>query len=622
MARYAETPFLERLDREIVVGDGATGSLFYARGVPMSDCFEHLNLTAPAMVRQVHADYLAAGARFLETNTFRGNAVQLGRHGLAEEGREINRAGAKLAKETARGEAYVAGSVGPIGKQELGQEGEALTLEDRERIYFEQIQSIAEGGADVLILETFLNLDDLLAAYRAARRACSLPVIAQMAFIRTNVTYEGVGVEGFARVLRNAGADVIGANCGHGTVGAISVSKELASLDVPRISAFPNAGFPDYVEGRYLYRTDADYFARRAAEAADAGARLVGGCCGTGPDEIRMLAKRLAGRVVAPVASPRRGSTVGRPAQPKPPPPVPITPFRPGPGGHFLDGWPRKKIVTVELDPPRAGDYRKVIEGAKLCREAGADAISIADNPLAIVRMSNLVLGHLVQSEAGIPVILHIAGRDRNLLGIRSDLMGAAALGLQTIFCITGDPTSVGDAAGATSVYDLNSFGLVSLVAAMNKGESPGAPPGGFKIGVAYNPNVKNLAVEAGRLRKKAALGAQFVQTQAVYDAALARKACEAVEDLKLPTLLGVMPFLNLKNAEFIAHEIPGVVVPERVLERVRRAKDGGAEGLAISEELIEETFDFAGGYYLLPPFNKADLAVRLLGKIRALASR
>lgn len=620
MAKYAETPFLERFDREVIVGDGATGSLLYSRGIAMSECFEHLNLTAPAMVRQVHADYLAAGSRLLEANSFRGNSVQLERQGLASQVGEINRAAAKLAKEVARGDAYIAGSVGPIGKSKLGREADPLTLEDRTKIYSQQIQALAEGGVDLIILETFLNLDDLLAAYHAVRQSCKLPVVAQMAFIRNNVTYEGVSVEAFARALTKAGADVLGANCGHGTVGAVNVAKELSALGVSRISAFPNAGFPDYVEGRYLYRTEPDYFARRAIETVDGGAHLVGGCCGTSPDDIRALAKQLLGRVTAPITSPtpRRGSPIGRAPQAKPP----VTPIHPISGSgatHFLEKGKTKKVVTVELDPPRGGDFRKVIEAAKICRDAGADAISIADNPLAIVRMSNIVLGHLVQSEAEIPAIIHYAGRDRNLLGLRSDFMGAAALGLDTAFLITGDPASIGDAAGATSVYDLNSFGLISLVEAMNKGESPGAPPGGFKIGVAYNPNVKNLSVEAGRLKKKAALGAQFVQTQAIYDVDIARRSYEAVKDLNLPIYFGIMPFLNLKNAEFVFNEIPGIVVPDSVMDRMRKTKDPAAEGIRIAQELIEGCFDFAAGFYLLPPFNKAELAIQLVRKVRDL---
>lgn len=621
MARYAETPFLERLEREVVVGDGATGSLLYARGVAQTDCFEHLNLAAPALVRQVHADYLAAGARLIETNSFRGSSVSLGRHGIAEQTVEINRAAAKLAKEAVRGEAYVAGSVGPIGKRIQGREADPLSLEDRLAIYGEQIQALAEGGADLILLETFLSLDDLLAAFQAARARCKLPVVAQMAFIRNNQTYEGVSVEGFAQAMQKAGADVLGANCGHGTVGAVGVSKALASLGVTRISAFPNSGFPDYVDGRYLYRNDPGYFAGRALEAVDAGARVVGGCCGTGPDDIRALVKLVAARGAMPMAMPRRSSPAGRNAPAKVAASGTIEPIRSvrAPGvGHFLDDWKKRKIVTVELDPPRGGDFRKVIEGAKLCKQAGADAISIADNPLAIVRMSNIALGHLVQQEAGIPVIVHYAGRDRNLLGLRSDLMGASALGLDTAFMITGDPASIGDAAGATSVYDLNSFGLVSLAHTMNRGESPGAPPTGFRIGVAYNPNAKNLQAEAGRLRKKIALGAHFVQTQAVYDARIAREAFEAVKDLGVPILFGIMPFLNLKNAEFVAHEVPGIVVPEKIMARMRQARDAAAEGVAIAEELIAETAAFASGFYLLPPFNKAELACKLLSKISA----
>jgi len=600
MARFAETPFLERMEKEIIVGDGAVGSLLYARGVPMSDCFENLNATSPAIVRQIHSDYLAAGARMLTTNSFRGNGIALSRHGHSDQTHDLNKKAAELVKEVARGEAYVGGSVGPIGKRKLGQEGDPITLEDRRKIYAEQIGALVEGGADLILLETFLSLEDLLAAFHAARSVTQLPVVAQMAFLRNKVTYEGVTLEIAAAALMKAGADIIGANCGHGTIGAIQVAQELAELGAPRISAFPNMGFPDYAEGRYLYRTDPDYLARRITGAVDAGARLVGGCCGTGPGEIRTLVKKLAGRAPVEISKTRRGSVIGRPPQ-KRIPAAPITPATSIPGKHWIGKYPKQKIITVELDPPRAGAYQKVIDSAKLCKEAGADAISIADNPLAIVRMSNMALGHLVQSGAKIPVIMHIAGRDRNLIGTRSELMGAAALGITTVFPITGDPSSIGDAAGATSVYDLNSFGLISLIDAMNKSESPGAPKGGFTIGAAYNPNVKNLPFEADRLKKKAALGAKFVQTQAVYDVEIARESAEMVRELNVPLIFGILPFISLKNAEFIAHEVPGITVPEALIERMREAKDPKAEGLAISEEIIEGCFEFAAGFYLLP---------------------
>ncbi|HET6203140.1 MAG TPA: bifunctional homocysteine S-methyltransferase/methylenetetrahydrofolate reductase [Planctomycetota bacterium] len=622
--RYAETPLLERLDRdEVVVGDGAMGSLLYERGVPFAECFEALCLRKPDIVRQIHADYLAAGARLLETNSFRANGPALARHGLEKQAREISRAAASLAKEVAKGEAYVAGAVGPIGRVQPGKEEAVLSPEEREAIYAETIAGLVEGGVDLVLIETMLNLEDAGAAYRAARKVSKLPVVVQFAYVRHAVTYEGLDLSAAARAMAEAGADVLGGNCGRGPSGAPEFVKRYAEEGVRRISAFPNAGFPDYVEGRYLYASDPDYFARRMVECVDLGARLVGGCCGTGPEDVRALARLLQWRKARGIAPAPRP-----PLAPRPPASAPARRAAASPGAaapalprtHFLDELPRRKAVTVELDPPKGIDYGKVVEGAIACREAGADAISIAENPLAIVRMSNLVLGHIVQRDAGIEAIVHFCGRDRNLLGTRSALMGAAALGIRTIFCITGDPASIGDCSQATSVYDLNSFTLVALIAAMNRGESPGAPPGGFRVGGAVNPNKRNLAIEVKRLKKKVEMGATFAQSQAVYDPALARETHRLAREMgiAIPILYGIMPFANLRNAEFIANEIPGIAVPPAVIERMRGAKDPAAEGLAIAREVIDRTIDFADGYYLLPPFNRAPLAVELIRHVRA----
>lgn len=618
MARYAETSLLERLDHdEVVVGDGAMGSLLYERGVPFTECFEALCVRKPDIVRQIHADYLAAGARLLETNSFRANALALARHGLEKQAREISRAAAALAKEAAKGEAYVAGAVGPIGRVQPGKEEQHLTVEEREAVYGETIAGLLEGGADLVLIETMLNLEDAGAALRAARKAGKVPVFVQFAYVRHAVTYEGLDLSDAFRAMGEAGADGLGGNCGRGPSGAPEFVKRYAEEGVKRISAFPNAGFPDYVDGRYLYASDPDYFARRMVECVDFGARIVGGCCGTGPEDIRALVRLLQWRKARGIAPAPRPPLAPR----KPQPPAQAKAATPAaPKAHFLDGTGRRKVVTVELDPPKGIDYAKVVEAAIACREAGADAISIAENPLAVVRMSNLVLGHIVQRDAGIEAIVHFCGRDRNLLGTRSALMGCAALGLRTIFCITGDPASIGDCSQATSVYDLNSFSLVSLVAAMNRGEAPGAPPGGFRVGGAVNPNKRNLAIEVRRLRKKVELGANFAQSQAVYDADLARETHRLAREsgISIPILYGIMPFANLRNAEFIANEIPGISVPPALIERMRAARDAGEEGLAIARELIDRTIEFAEGYYLLPPFNRAPLAVHLIRHVRA----
>jgi homocysteine S-methyltransferase len=620
--KYADVPLLDRLDRdEVVVGDGATGSALYQRGVPLSECFESLVFQRPALVRALHEDYLRAGARLLETDTFRANRIALARHGLGERTTEICREAARLAKEVARGEAYVAGAIGPIGRVQPGEETTHLGPAERESIYAEAARGLAEGGVDLVLLETFLNLEDAGAALRAARGACGLPVFVQFAFVRNAATYEGLDASSAARAMRDLGADGVGGNCGRGPSGAVDFVRQFAEEGVKRISAFPNAGFPDYVEGRYLYAGDPDYFARRMVECIELGARLVGGCCGTGPNDIRALVALLAWRAARGIRLPPRPSPKPRPpAAPRAAapakPPVPLVPQP-----HFLDRAGARKIVTVELDPPKGIDVSKILEGAIACREAGADAISIAENPLAVVRMSNVALGYMVKRETGMEPIVHFTGRDRNLLGTRSELMGAAALGIRTIFCITGDPASIGDCSQATSVYDLNSFTLVSLVDSMNRGELPGAPPGGFRVGGAVNPNKRNVAAEVRRLKKKVDLGATFAQSQAIYDVERAREAHRIAREMgiRIPIFWGIMPFVSLRNAEFIHNEIPGIVVPEALFERMKRAADAAAEGIAIAREIVEALFDVADGYYLLPPFNRAPLAVEITRHVRAI---
>jgi methionine synthase / methylenetetrahydrofolate reductase (NADH) len=601
--------FLETIRSEVLVGDGAIGTMLYAKGVGLDANFEHLNLVRPALVLELHGEYLAAGARVIETNTFGANYSKLQPIGLDRKVREINLQGARLARQAAAGSGvFVAGSVGPLVR--IRGEEKELTTDDMRAIFREQCLALAEGGVDLLLLETFSDTVQLMAALGAAREA-GLPVIASMAFPEGGRSAGGAEVEAVTAQLAEAGADVIGVNCGAGPLEVLRNIRRMARVTTLPLAAFANSGFPEYLDGRYIYRATPDYFAARALEMAAAGAGLIGGCCGTTPEHIRKIAAALKGlkpaaRSVAVRVEP------GRERQEK----------TPGKSG-FLARWNETPIITVELDPPKGLDCAKVLEGCRALQAAGADAINLAENPLARVRMGNIALASVIRQEVGIEVITHITCRDRNLLGLQSDLMGAALLGIRSILAVTGDPARLGEQAGASSVFDLNSFGLIKLLADLNAGVNAlGSSIGGgtgFLIGCAFNPNTPRMEVQVARLEKKVANGAAFAQSQPVYDAARVMEMMERTAHLGIPVLPGILPLVSERNCEYLHNEVPGIVIPDDIRRRMRgKEKDAGVrEGLAISRELIEEVRSLVGGFYLIPPFGKHDIAVELVSCIK-----
>ncbi|MBT1075316.1 bifunctional homocysteine S-methyltransferase/methylenetetrahydrofolate reductase [Geobacter grbiciae] len=601
--------FLERLNSEVLVGDGAIGTMLYAKGVSLDANVEHLNLVRPELVLELHREYLAAGAKVIETNTFGANWTKLSAIGLDKREREIILRGARLAREAAEGsDAFVAGSMGPLVRVK-GDERELSPAETTE-IFRRQALALAEGGVDLLILETFTDLGQILCALTAARET-GLPVVANMAFLENGRLAGGADVERAARELTDAGADVVGANCGAGPLEVLGTIRRMARATRLPIAAYPNSGFPEYVNGRHVYRTTPDYFAERAAEMVGAGAGLVGGCCGTTPEHIRRLAERLAGLrpAVRSVAAPVVPAEEQREAVAE--------------VGGFLARWGKEPVVTVELDPPKGFDCGKIIEGSRALKAAGADAINIAENPLARIRMGNIALGHLIQQEVGIEVIVHVTCRDRNLLGLQSDLMGASLLGIRSILAVTGDPARIGEQAGASSVFDLNSFTLIKLLADLNTGVNAlGNPLGrgaGFAIGCAFNPNSQRMEVQAERLAKKVANGARFVQTQPLYDLVRLDEMLERTAHLGVPVLPGILPLVSERNCEFLHNEVPGIVIPEDIRARMRgKEKDEGVrEGLAIAREFIDAVRGRVGGFYLMPPFGRYEIAVELVRHIK-----
>jgi len=586
--------------------------MLYAMGVPLDQSFEGLNLERPEVVRDVHRRYIEAGARLIETNTFGANADRLARHGLEARAGEINRAAVALAREASKGrDVFVAGSVGPLSRP--GTSPDALPKEQRREIFREQIAALADGGADLLILETFTTLEDLTLAYEAARAACDLPVVAQAAFIERQGSTPGQEPVEVLTELWRLGADVVGTNCGRGPRLILEVMQDFAPRAGVPLSAFFNSGSPDLIDGRYLYLQRPPYLAEVAERLCDLGVNLIGGCCGTTPEVIAAVAERLRYRSVK--------ARVERPLPPRPRVEVGSDPvFPPG----FLDRPDDQPSVVVELDSPRGLDLDATLDGARRMRDAGVDLVSIAENPLASVRLGNVATAVLMKRYAGVEPLVHFTCRDRNLIGLQSDIMGAAALGLEYILCITGDPASVVGEVVSKGVYELTSLELVKLVHGFNRGfNAAGASirkPTRFRIGVAFNSNVKHLHVQLERLRRKSALGAHFALTQPCWDPARIEEILRAARELPIRLHVGVMPLASERNAEFLHNEVPGMSVPEEVRRRMRglSGKAGREMGLRICEELLDVVARHTGRVYLITPFNHYDSTARLAEAFRA----
>ncbi len=609
--------FLEELKERIIIGDGAMGTMLHEKGVPWEINFDPMNLMQPELVKSIHLEYIAAGAQFIETNTFGANANKLAATEFSKKVREINLAGGKIAREVANSNIAIAGSVGPLGKPRL-ENGESQGEDEKAAIFQEQIQALCDSGVDLLILESFPTADELLLALRVARSITEIPIICQLAVLDRLDPSQEIWAAKQLLELITYGADCIGGNCGSGPAYLIKIIQRLSQMTDSPISAFPNLSFPQYINGRYVYISDPNYFAESAAKLADAGANLIGGCCGTTPQHIRLISQKLKNRKPSPrilVEFPEKKHDDSLKST------LPSFP-------NLLEKINKKKIIVIELDPPRGIGYGEVLEGARTLAKEGADAISIAENPLASIRMSAFALGYLVQKEAGILAIPHCTCRDRNLLGQQSELMGAWALGLNHILLITGDPTSIGGALGCSSVFDTNSYGLIEMAVKLNQGiniaGNPIAYPTNFIIGCAFNPNKINMDAEIKRLKKKMNLGAKFAQSQIVYDPKKIKEMYAKTKELEIPIFCGIMPLISYRNAEFLHNEVPGFSIPEEVRRRMKNVEGekekGIQEGIKISRELIETALEAgAPGIYMVTPFNKWRIMAELCRHIRAL---
>ncbi len=607
-------PFLEAVHKTLLLSDGAMGSLLYERGIFVTQNFEQLNVTRPDVVRKIHADYLEAGANIIQTNTFGGNRFRLERHGLVGEVGRFNRAGAAIAREVVGQRAYVAGSIGPTGL--LPGPLRKKELAEARATFVEQAAALAEGGADLLVLETFRHLDELGIAVEAAREgAPRLPIVATVTFDSGGTVADGTRPEDVASILRDFGPDVIGVNCGDGPQLSLAMAERMRAVGLP-ICVQPNAGLPRSIDGRLLYMATPEYFDVFARRMIQAGARIVGGCCGTTPEHIRWMAKSVrmlgGGDVDVTSARPVEVHETNHGVEPTP------VAERSDLAAKIAAG---KFVVSVEVNPDPGVSPENALAGAKMLIDAGVDIVNVADGPRAMARMSNLAFCALLLEKHGIQPILHVCGRDRNMLGQMAHLLGAHALGIRNLVVITGDPPKVGDYPEATAVYDLDSIGLLHMANQMNRGLDPAGKPlrGGktsFYCATGLEPGAVDLDKEVARLEAKAAAGANLVMTQPVFHQDVLEKVLARIDHLKLPVLVGVLPLVSYKNAEFLHNEVPGMQIPEAIRERMRAAPPGveaRKEGVRIAREMLFAVRDRVQGAYLMPPLGKYELALEVL---------
>ena len=600
----------ERTGSGVLIGDGAMGTLLAERGVGFGHPYARANVTHPEMVAGIHEEYIRAGAGVIETNTFSANRFKLEVHELEDRVRDVNEAGARLARRAAEGartadgrQALVLGAIGPLGRP-LCPVG-PVTEEEARSVFLEQAEALLEGGADALVLETFTDLVELRIAHEAVKRL-GVPVVAYKTFVEDGETLsEGLPARA-AREISSLGVDLAGANCTVGPQRMVGIIEGM-SAEVGPVAAFPNPGLPQLVDGKVRFRRDVDHFALYGRKLAEAGARLVGGCCGTTPEHVRALVEVL--RDFRPEgASAGRGVRVRAVEEERRDTPD-------GPSTVLSEKLRTGFAVAVEVDLPRGNDIGKVVEAARRLKGRGVDAIDISDGARARLRMHPVAAARIVQEEAGIEAVAHISCRDRNIIGLQADFLGAAALGVKNILAVTGDPTQIGDYPEATGVFDTDSVGLVHVLSKMNRGEdlagNPIGGPAGFLIGSAFNPTAEDLDGEIEKLRRKIGAGAHAFWTQPVFEIGALELALERMGDLDPCLLLGLMPLRSARQAEFLHHEVPGVNIPKPVRERLAdlSPEDAPKYGVEVAQEILSKAQLLVNGAYVMPPASAPDLA-------------
>jgi homocysteine S-methyltransferase len=633
---------LERLldPTSIIVFDGAMGTMLYNKGVFINQCYDELSLRAPDMVTEIHKQYVKAGADVIETNSFGANRLKLVQYGLQDQVRALNRAAATVARDATVGSnALVAGAVGPLGVrlEPYGPTGKDEAFE----IFREQMEGLVEGGVDLFILETFSDLEEIEQAIRAARAAApEKPVIAQMTISADGRTPYGATPEDVVRVLDRWGADVIGLNCSVGPQTILECIEKMAPTTRRKLSAMPNAGMPRDVGGRSMYMASPEYMATYARHLVQAGAKIIGGCCGTTPEHIhamvegiRPLNPRLQGRGLRS-ESRENSQTSTLDSQPSTlaPRPAGVEPVPFAERSRWAGKLSRGQFVTsVEIVPPRGTDATRMLSDTGKLKNAGVDAVNVPDGPRAQSRMGALMTALLIEQQVGIETVIHYACRDRNLLGMLSDLLGASAIGLRNLLVVTGDPPKMGPYPDATAVFDVDSIGLTNLVGNLNRGLDPGGnaigAPTRFAIGVGVNPVAIDPQEELRRFNWKVEAGAEYAITQPVFDAAQLEKFFDRIGENHIPIIAGIWPLVSVRNAEFLANEVPGVEVPDAIIARMCTANEKSkehavAEGIAIAREMLDRVRPLVQGVQVSAPFGKVELALEVFAGNIAPGSR
>lgn len=608
--------FRERLRRGPILCDGATGTLLDLYGCADRP-HEINNLKNPDIVGRVHQEYIDAGAEIIETNTFSANRFRLSQFHLQDRLREINQAAVKIARRVAGDRVYVAGSVGPTGKllEPIGK----IKLMDARAAFKEQIEILLEGGVDLLILETFVSLHELDEAITAAKELTKLPIVAQKAFPEDGSILSGTFPLEVVEHLLSRGVDVVGANCTVGPQRMFSIIRTMYK-DGVILSAQPAAGIPTLQDGRSVYHTTPEYLATYAKELIQSGVTMIGACCGSTPAHIRAMRKvmdELSTQPAISVTAPKFGSPAGETAAA-----AAVLEQEPDSRSNFARNLGKKFLVTAELDVPRGVDMSSVLEGARYLHRHGIDAINITDGARARLRMSSVALSTLMQRDVGMEAMTHFTARDRNLIGLQSELLGAHALGLRNVLCITGDPTSIGDYPHATSVFDVDSIGLIRAVRAMNEGRdlmgNTIIQRTSFLIACAANPKADDMEREVDRLQKKIEAGANIVFTQPIYEMQTLEQFIRRCEKWHAPVMLGLLPLRSHRHAEFLHNEIPGMVIPESVREALRRAGEKAAGvGVKLAQDFLLEARSLVAGVYLMPPFKRYDVVPQVLEVVR-----
>lgn len=628
-------PFLARLgEPNPIICDGAMGTMLYSMGVPANSCFDECNISQPDFVRRVHEAYIKAGAEIIETNTYGANRFKLGSFDLADKVKRINMRGARLAREVREVSGLpvlVAGAIGPLGKP-IKPVGLIPALEARD-IFREQVEALLEGGVDLIILETFRDLEEMRQALIATREACDLPIVAQMTFEEDGRTQLGNTPAEIVKALQELGANVIGANCSTGPQRMSRVIGDMLSSATVPISAQPNAGWPETVNNRIVYVSTPEYMANFARRMQNDGARLLGGCCGTTPAHIKALADALHTATVE--AEPEQATTsttfhitspLSQPTETDAPMPREAAPLeiseervsvhnQPGSFGWKLG---KEFVVSIELAPPRGINPTKVLAGAEMLLRKGVDAVNVTDSALGRASMSALAVCYQVLARTGMNVIPHFTTRDRTLMGIQSELLGAHAMGLRHILALTGDAPNPVDRIGSSAVFDIDAIGLIKLLTKLNVGEDlAGNSIGGttdFLIGCAFNPTARDLPREKERLAQKLEAGAHFVMTQPVYDLELVDRTLEHVKDFNANVILGILPLQSWKHAEFLHNEVPGIIIPEFVLAKMYEAGPNGRQaGLEMAQEILQYAHTRYAGVYLMPSFGRYEMCAGVL---------